>query len=128
MSILEFHIAQIMRRQGWQNVIVNEAIWTSKEWLDNPVKLINGPFLIVEFYSWHTGSATPDGNWLFSGGTNSAIEYNKGNTPIFPGASATEVKMHSHFVSQHQDRLTYTVQPVEPSAYSYVKIITLQKG
>lgn len=117
-----------MRREGWASVVIREITWTSQEWLAEPVKQLNGPFLIVGFHSWHTGSATPDGNWQFSSNTNSMVEYNKGNTNIKPGASATEVVMESDLISLHRDRLTYTVQTAEPQAYTYLKIIMLQRG
>jgi hypothetical protein len=127
-SVVDYHIEQFRRREGWPVVVVTEMIWTSAEWITEPKKKVGAYFLIVEFHSWNHASSTPDGNWQFSGSTNSMVEYNRGNTPLKPGPDAAQVILHSDRITLHHDTLSYVIQQVEPTAYSFLKIIVLQRG
>jgi hypothetical protein len=120
-SSIDHHIAQIARRNGWKHFTVKETIWNSTQWTTTPKLIIKGDFLVVEFHSY-IPAAAPSGTWQFnSAGTQ--VTYDRTTTKVL--TTAADAMLHSTQVTQHKDALTYKPQVPEPTAYTWIRIISL---
>lgn len=124
--VVEQHIDQVARRKGWKTVKVEQRLWTTAEWVTDPVLKADAVLLVVQFECWLPGVVVPAGSWQFTSAGNKFLDYNKGTCEVEIGVADTW--MRSTLVSEHEGIIKYASTGAMPTNYNWLKILILTEG